>query len=127
MVNQEHLRFRKGDFLAIAAVVLLAVLVAVFYLPDRSMDPVMAEIYQNGELLKTVSLDEDISFEVAGKYTNVITVSGGTIAITASDCPGEDCVHSGSIHSSGRSLVCLPNEVEVRVVNAQSDVDFVVG
>ena len=46
MVNQEHLRFRKGDFLAIAAVVLLAVLVAVFYLPDRSMDPVMAEIYK---------------------------------------------------------------------------------
>ena len=127
MVNQEHLRFRTGDFLAIAAVVLLAVLVAVFYLPDRSTDPVMAEIYQNGELLKTVSLEEDVSFKVVGKYTNVITVSSGTIAITVSDCPGEDCVHSGAIHSSGRSIVCLPNAVEVRVVNEASDVDFVVG
>ena len=62
-----------------------------------------------------------------GEYKNVITVSEGAISITASDCPGEDCVHSGAIRTSGRSIVCLPNEVEVRVVNAASDVDFVVG
>ena len=67
------------------------------------------------------------SLEITGKYTNTITVTDGKIAITASDCPGEDCVHSGAIHTTGRSIVCLPNEVEVRIVNASSDVDFVVG
>ena len=64
---------------------------------------------------------------ITGTYSNTITVEEGKIAITASDCPGEDCVHSGAIHTSGRSIVCLPNGVEVRVVSAQSDVDFVVG
>ena len=127
MAKQEILRFRRGDFLAIALVVLLAVLVAVFYLPKNSSDPVMVEIYRGGNLLQTVSLDTDTSFEVAGKYTNVITVSDGKIAITASDCPGEDCVHSGAIAVAGRSIVCLPNGVEIRVVGASSDVDFVVG
>ena len=78
-------------------------------------------------MIKTLSLDTDTSFEITGKYTNVITVQDGNIAITSSDCPGEDCVHSGAISSTGRSIVCLPNEVEVRVVNAASDVDFVVG
>lgn len=127
MVKQESLRFRKGDVLAIAAVVLLAVFVAVCFIPKDSSLPVQAEVYQDGVLLKTVPLDRDTSFEVTGKYINRITVENGQIAITASDCPGEDCVHSGAIRSSGRSVVCLPNAVEVRVVNAASDVDFVVG
>lgn len=126
-MKQEYLQFHKGDILAIAVVVILAVLVAVCFLPKGSSDAVVAEVYQDGELLRTLSLGENTSFVVTGTYTNTITVEDGKIAITASDCPGEDCVHSGTIHTSGRSIVCLPNGVEVRVVSAQSDVDFVVG
>lgn len=127
MAKQEYLRFRKGDFLALAIVTALAVLTAVSFLPKENTGPVSAQIYQDGELIETLPLEADAALEITGKYTNVITVRGGEIAITASDCPGEDCVHSGAIHTSGRSIVCLPNAVEVRVVNAQSDVDFVVG
>ena len=127
MAKQEFLRFRKGDFLAIAIVAVLAVLVALCFLPKGSDSPVQAQIYQSGDLIMTVPLEEDASFTITGKYTNVITVADGRIAVSASDCPGEDCVHSGAIHTSGRSIVCLPNSVEIRVVNAQSDVDFVVG
>lgn len=127
MEKPEHLRFRKGDLLAILLVAVLAVSVAVFFLPKSNIQGVRAQIYQNGELVKTLSLEEETSFEIGGKYTNVITVENGAIAITFSNCPGEDCVHSGAIQSSGRSIVCLPNEVEVRVVAQTSDVDFVVG
>ena len=127
MPKSEHLRFQKGDFLAIAAVVLVAVLVAACFFPKGSSVASQAKVYHNGQLVKTLSLSEDASFEISGKYKNVITVQDGKIAITASDCPGEDCVHSGAIHTGGRSIVCLPNAVEVRVVNAASDVDFVVG
>lgn len=127
MTKPEHLRFRKGDVLAIAMVLILAVLVAVSYLPKENAGPVTAEVYREGELVKTISLETDTRFEIVGKYTNVITVSDGQIAITDSDCPGEDCVHSGAIKATGRSIVCLPNEVEVRIVSGQSDVDFVVG
>ena len=127
MTKPESLRFRKGDVLAIVLVAVIAVVVAVCFLPKSQSGPVQAQIYHEGVLLKTLPLDTDTSFDVVGKYTNTITVENGKIAITASDCPGEDCVHSGAIHSSGRSLVCLPNELEVRVVNSQCDVDFVVG
>ena len=127
MAKPEYLRFRKGDVLAIALVALFAVVVLICYIPKSQTGSVEAQIYQEGVLLKTLPLDADTSFDVVGKYINTITVENGKIAITASDCPGEDCVHSGAIHSSGRSLVCLPNEVEVRVVNSHSDVDFVVG
>lgn len=127
MTKQAHLRFRKGDMVAVLIVALLAVLVAVCFLPKGSSDAVVAEVYQNGELVETLPLTEDASLVITGTYSNTITVEEGKIAITASDCPGEDCVHSGAIHTSGRSIVCLPNGVEVRVVRAQSDVDFVVG
>lgn len=127
VIKPEHLRFRKGDLLAVALVSVLAVFVILCFLPQRGTQGVQAQIYQNGELVKTLSLEEETVFEIAGKYTNVITVQKGKIAITASDCPGEDCVHSGAIQSSGRSIVCLPNAVEVRVVAQTSDVDFVVG
>ena len=127
MTKQTYLRFRKGDILAVALVVLLAAAVAVCFLPKGDSGPVQAEIYQDGSLVRTLSLDTDTSFEITGTYTNTVTVENGSIAITASDCPGEDCVHSGAIHSSGRSVVCLPNGVEVRVVGQTSVVDFVVG
>ena len=127
MTKQTYLRFQKGDILAIALVAILAVFVAVCFIPKNSSDQVQAEVYKDGKLVTTLLLSEDTTLEIGGKYTNLITVSDGKIAITASDCPGEDCVHSGAIHSSGRSIVCLPNAVEVRVVSQTSDVDFVVG
>lgn len=123
----ESLHFHRGDFFAIAIVIALAVFVAFLFLPSDSTGPVTAQIYQNGELVKTLSLEENTVFEITGKYANTVTVSGGEIAITASNCPGADCVHSGPIQTCGRSIVCLPNGVEIRVVNARSDVDFVVG
>lgn len=119
--------FKPGDLLAVGAVLLLAVLCFAAFLPKGEGEASSAQIYQGGELLMTVPLDKDRQFPVEGDYCNVVTVRDGQIAITASDCPGQDCVHSGGIHSPGRSLVCLPNALEIRVVSGQSDVDFVVG
>ena len=127
MAERENLRFRKGDWLAIGLVVCLAVAVFSCFLPGRNEPAAYAEVYLDGQLVKTVSLSENQTFVVDGPYVNEIAVKDGTIAFTHSNCPGQDCVHSGSIHSTGRSLVCLPNRVEIRVVSGGSDVDFVVG
>jgi len=118
--------FKLGDLLAIGAVLVLAALCFLAFLP-RGEEASCAQIYQGGELIMTVSLDTAQEFPVEGDYCNIITVRDGEIAITDSDCPGQDCVHSGSVDSPGRSLVCLPNALEIRVVSGQSDVDFVVG
>lgn len=122
-----RLKFQKGDWAATAVVVLLAVFVALLFVPKASQKAAQVEIYQDGQLVKTMPLSSDGSFTLKGKYTNVITVQNGGVSVTASDCPGEDCVHSGKIHAAGRSVVCLPNGVEVRIVGKTDDVDFVVG
>jgi hypothetical protein len=127
MAETEKLRFRKGDWLAIALVLVIAVATLLCFLPSGNEKAAYAEIYLNGQLIKTVSLSEDQTFLVEDQYCNTVSVVGGSIYIADSDCPGKDCVHSGSIHSTGRSLVCLPNGMEIRVVSGDSDVDFVVG
>ena len=79
-----------------------------------------------------MSLEEDRVFYVDGAYRNEVTVQNGTVRVSHSNCPGTDCVFMQPISSPGRTLVCLPNRVEIRVVNADGtaqsddDVDFVV-
>ena len=127
MAQADVFRFRKGDWIAIGLVAVLALAVLLCFIP-RSQEPAgYAQIYLDGELYKTVSLNEDTTFLIEDQYTSEITVKNGSISFSASNCPGQDCVHSGSIHTTGRSLVCLPNRVEIRVVAGQTDVDFVVG
>lgn len=121
------LRFGKWDALAVAAVVLLAVLVAALFLLQGASRGSYAEIYQHGKLLKTLSLSQDQEFAVTGRYTATVTVKDGKIAVTASDCPGGDCLRTGWLERAGRSIVCLPGGLEIRVVGNDADVDFVVG
>ena len=121
-----RLQFQKGDIFAIVLVTVLALAVGLLFLP-QSAEGASVELYHNGVLVKTIPLSAQEEYTLVGDYTNVIEVSGGQVSITASDCPGRDCVHSGAISIPGRSLVCLPNGVEVRIVGKSSDVDFVVG
>ena len=122
-----RLRFQKGDWLAVAVPLVLAVVVFLAFLPGEMADVPVAEIYLDGKLLHRMPLDVPGDFSVSGDYINTVTVRDGKIGVSASDCPGGDCVHSGRIGTSGRSIVCLPNRMEIRIVSAAGDVDFVVG
>ena len=124
--NEMKLTFCKGDILAIGLVAAIAILVGVFFWTSvGSEEGSVVAVYQDGERVKELPLSEDAEWIAEGSYTNKIVVKDGKAAITESDCPGTDCVHSGWIHESGRSIVCLPNRVELRIEGA-SEVDFVV-
>ena len=127
-MKKKHMKleFCKYDFLAIGIVVTMAILVSViFWTSVGAEEGSMLSVYQEGALTKELSLDSDVEFVIEGDYKNVITIKDGKAAITESDCPGTDCVHSGWIHEAGRSIVCLPNRVELRI-EGTSEVDFVV-
>ena len=121
-----RLYFQKGDMVAIGLVLLLAAAVFACFLPSQNAEGSVAEIYCEDTLIRVVSLDEDQTFTVSGAYGNTITVRDGKIAVTESDCPGGDCVSCGWSDSAGRSIVCLPNRLEIRIVGESGDVDFVV-
>ena len=127
MERSLKLSFQKGDWIAIISVVVLCVAVALFFGNlNGDSQPEAIQIFQNNQLIAEYPLQNDNRIVVQGEYCNIVEISDGRVAITESDCPGTDCVHSGWIGQAGRSIVCLPNKVEVRIVGTSNDVDFVV-
>ena len=124
--NSMKLDFCKADIFAITMVAVIAILVSViFWTSIGSEEGNVVNVYHEGELIREIPLENDTEFVVEGEYENVVVVKDGKAAIAESDCPGTDCVHSGWIHDAGRSIVCLPNRVEIRI-EGTSEVDFVV-
>ena len=128
MSNELRLKFRKGDIAAIIIVIALIIGTWAALIPGADTGAA-AQIYLDGKLVHEMPLDVDAEYTVSGDYDNVVVVSRGSVSIKESDCPGADCVHSGAVSDAGRSIVCLPNRVEVRVIggNDEPEVDFVVG
>lgn len=102
----------------IALFAALAILCAAASLPLLgSKDAAYAEIYSNGELVKTVSLAIDQEFTVEEK--NTVTVKNGKIAVTWADCPDHYCIDRGFC-SGGADIVCLPNRLVISFTGEQT-------
>jgi len=124
-MKNPFLSFRKGDLMAIVLVILLAAGTFTAFLPGKSdAESASVQIFRDNILIHELPLNADAEFEISGDYTNAVRIQDGRVCISSSDCPGGDCVHSGWISHRGRSIVCLPNRVEIRVTG-RSDVDFV--
>lgn len=126
MPQASQFRFRKGDLLAVGLVLAAAILLTTFfwhrYLKTKAT---VAQIYLNGELIQEMPLDADAEYTVSGEYHNTVAVKNGKISVTFTDCPGGDCHKTGWIGSAGRSIVCLPNHMEI-VIAGEASVDAIV-
>ena len=123
-----QLKFCKGDIVVIFFVAMLAVLIGVLFLMKTGSDKGnTVAVYLEGKKVQEISLYEDREIVIENSYTNKLRIKNGKAAIIESDCPGMDCVHSGWIGENGRSLICLPNRVEIRIEGeTDSEVDFIV-
>lgn len=133
MKSFPELRPRWPDAVVVAAVVLLAAACA--WIIWRGAG-------QSGELEAVVSVDGTEVFTVpltgstrvertvqANGYTLKIILTDKEVWVEESDCPTQDCVHTGHISRSGQSIVCLPARVTVRLMggSGEADVDAVIG
>lgn len=133
MKSFPELRPRWPDAVVAAAVVLLAAACAWFIWRGAG---------QSGALEAVVSVDGTEAFTTpltgltrvertvqANGYTLKIILTDKEVWVEESDCPTQDCVHTGHISRSGQSIVCLPARVTVRLVGGtgEPDVDAVIG
>lgn len=123
-----RLTFRPGDMLAAGAVLLCAAGLGLGLRAEALPSELTVQVRRDGAVVRELPLSEDLAFDLEGAYRNTVTIRDGRVSVTASDCPGADCVHSGWLSAPGRSIVCLPNRVEVRLVGgAPAGVDGVTG
>ena len=92
----------------------------------------VACIYQNGELLRRISLDS-VTSPYEWKVTdgnggeNVISVEEGRIRISEANCPDHVCVETGWISDGVFPIVCLPHQLVIQIEGEQnSDIDIAV-
>jgi len=102
----------------------------------------------SGELEAVVRMDADggtateirMTLDGSGRVERTVTSNGYTLHIVltetevwveSSDCPTQDCVHTGHISREGQSIVCLPARVIVQLTGGDGGedpgVDAVIG
>lgn len=78
--------------------------------------------YTNNGYTLTVVLGIDYE----GPARSALPPSGESgLRVAASDCPTQDCVHTGIITRSGQSIVCLPARIIIRLEGGTADPDGV--
>ena len=120
--SRPELKFNRYDAVVTAIVALLAVAVALwFYLPKTQSGELTVVISTGGEETERVKLNNFTETTVTHNgYTLHITADGSGVRVTDSDCPTQDCVHTGTITRAGQSIVCLPAQVVVHLEGAAS-------
>ena len=119
----------KRYILGLIAVAVLAAagIIAYIIMKNAPTNDPTAEIYQNGELIRTVPLSEDCEFTIiCNEGSNTVTVKNGAVMISAADCPDKVCVKTGAVSGGAIPIVCLPHRLEIRVVNGNSEIDAAV-
>lgn len=128
--SQHELKFNRFDALVALIIALLAVAAALwFYLPRSQSGQLTVVISVAGEETRRVPLSDFTETTVTGGgYTLRVSSRDGGVAVTDSDCPTQDCVHTGVITRAGQSIVCLPAQVVVHLEGTASDApDVIVG
>lgn len=141
MKSSPRLSPSKYDLLVVAAVLALAVCLGARFRGGLGAAPV-----QNLAVVVEIDGQESDRFALADvmtesrTYTNngvTLTVAGCAIIeqdtetlgvrVTQSNCPTQDCVHTGQISRAGQSIVCLPARIVITLVGASADYDVIVG
>lgn len=116
----------------IAFIFVLSVLLS-FFILNRETENKTALIYSDGELIRSIELDDvkesfTIRVDTDGGY-NIIGVEAGKICVLEASCPDKVCVKTGHISSSALPIACLPNKLIIKIESEnENDVpDAVVG
>ena len=132
MKSSPELRPTARDALVVLCVAALAVALAVFQWRGGTSQALTAVVSVDGEEIDRVSLERAAGERTdrAGEYTLTVEYAAGGVRVAASDCPTQDCVHTGTITRSGQSIVCLPARLIVRLEGGTAEegaVDAVLG
>lgn len=128
-----ELRPNVWDLLVVLAVLALAAGFALNSWGGGDSGSLSAQISIDGSVIRVVDLGalEEMEEEIltAGGYTLQLQLWPDGVEMVFSDCPTQDCVHTGKITRSGQSIVCLPARVIVALTGGgdSSGPDILIG
>ena len=120
--SRPELKFNRYDAVVAVVVALLAVAAALWFcLPRTQTGDLTVVISVGGQETQRTGLKDFAPTTLSHNgYTLTIAADGDSVWIASSDCPTQDCVHTGHIRRGGQSIVCLPAQVVVYLEGAAS-------
>lgn len=128
--SKPDLKPKPMDALVVIIVVAFAVMTAAFVYGKNRGETLTATVKHRGQVAAQVALStltEEKKITIDGQYHLTVTLTRDGVSVTESDCPGQDCVHTGRITRAGQSIVCLPEQVIVTLEGKTSAPDVVLG
>ena len=128
--SKPDLKPKPMDALVVIIVVAFAVMAAAFVYGKNRGETLTATVKHRGQVAAQVALStltEEKKITIDGQYHLTVTLTKDGVSVTESDCPGQDCVHTGRITRAGQSIVCLPEQVVVTLEGKTSAPDVVLG
>lgn len=127
------LHLKWSDALVIAVCIVSAAVCGVLQWRQlsRSNDALYAVItVSGGETLRHDLRETQIVTLRGNGYTLELSVQENGIHIENSDCPNQDCVHTGTIDTAGESIICLPAQICITLESESASsetIDAVIG
>lgn len=114
-------------WIALCVVILIVGIIgSVLVLSPR--EGILVEIIQDGTVLHQIDLTQAVGQTIDieyGRHINTVQVDENGIRIIHADCPDQTCVQMGYLEANGLPIVCLPNHLMIRYIDASRDTDVV--
>lgn len=110
---------KKKDILLILVVLAVGVFIIMSFRAFKE-DGGQVVVTVAGEDYATLPLNKDAQLEITGKYgTNILLIKDGTARMESAGCPDQICVYHKAIQYNGDTIICLPNQIIVQVVDGE--------
>lgn len=108
---------KKRDLILLGALLAAALLSALF-LGVSKQPAARASISAQGQEVMVLDLSEDTEADITGKdgSVNHFVVKDGEIWCSEASCPDGLCIRQGKKSLEGDTIVCLPNQVIVTIL-----------
>lgn len=125
-------RVRPTPLDALVALAVLAAAAAIlFAFRPKAGNFLTARIVLDNELVAELplsTLTQPVTLQVPGaRYPITVEAENGRVRVSHSECPSQDCVHTGWVSRSGGQIICLPNRLVITVTGGGADADAVTG
>ncbi len=122
--------FGKADLIACVFVIFSALAFYGYSFLGNTDENLKLVVVLEGEVIEEIplsSVKEKEVFFTTAEYENEFTIDNGAVKMTSASCPGQDCLHTHEISRAGSVIICLPSQLELRLVSDKSDIDGVTG
>ena len=122
-------RKKRNDIILAVVMILVATAGFLWYNLSKEEGGFVAVI-QNGTEIERFSLSEEQEYRIEledGSY-NLLKIQDGKVYMEEASCPDQICVNHRAIHNVGETIVCLPNELVLKVMEQTSkpELDMVI-